>query len=179
MPPLRGKPRVVEVQPANHRADVESRLHRIKLKTRARHRAPSEPRFPAQSAPAASCTPDTPALPARSPAYRSGSSAPCSYASSLSDLITQRIIGDVGENLVRRRPLIARCATTLNLPLHFYLNCGCPRSRFWDLDLQLGTFGCPSHSRLYRVMGGKALSPLTNRYKFKFSGPVYSWPRAG
>jgi hypothetical protein len=37
MAPLGCQPGVVEIEPANHGADVESRLHRVKLITRARH----------------------------------------------------------------------------------------------------------------------------------------------
>ena len=38
--PLGGEPRVVEVEPADHRADVERGLHRIELERRARHLRP-------------------------------------------------------------------------------------------------------------------------------------------
>src|SRR5688572_14353512 len=37
MAPLRGKPGVVEVQPADHRADVEGGVHRVELELGARH----------------------------------------------------------------------------------------------------------------------------------------------
>ncbi len=37
MAPLRGEPRIVEVEPADHRPDVESGLHRVQFERCARH----------------------------------------------------------------------------------------------------------------------------------------------
>ena len=37
MAPFGGEPGVVEIEPADHRADVERRLHRVELELRARH----------------------------------------------------------------------------------------------------------------------------------------------
>src|SRR5690606_15541157 len=37
MPPLRGQPRVVEVEPPDHRTDIESGMHGVQLIRRTRH----------------------------------------------------------------------------------------------------------------------------------------------
>ena len=71
MAPLGGEPGVVEVEPANHGADIEGGLHGIELKVGAGNaRAVGNDRCRARWGRAAWCRPDIRALQGRSPACR-------------------------------------------------------------------------------------------------------------
>ncbi len=78
MSPLGGEPRVVEVEPANHAADVPCRFHRIELELRARHaRSVQHRRSADDRAEVLAALRETAARGIHIPTYRSDSCAPC------------------------------------------------------------------------------------------------------
>ena len=125
MPPLGGQPGVVEVEPANHGADVEGGLHGIELDSWCRERARRwEPRFPARWAQQLGAGRILERFEAA--AERVDEAMLRGGVGEIAvDLVIQRVVGDVGEDFVRRGAFIAGCDDTLT-PSCSFRNDGAP-----------------------------------------------------
>ena len=100
MAPFGREPGVVEIEPADHGADVERGLDRVELELRARHLgAVRHNGARARSGPAAWCRPGIRAPRGRSPACPSGIARRVVGFLAV-DLVVQDVVGDVDQDLV-------------------------------------------------------------------------------
>jgi len=107
MSPLRRQPGVIEVEPANHRANVERSLHRIKLVPCARNARAMRINGPLHNRPQqlGACRI---LQRLQTAAQRIDQAIPCGLVRKLAlDFIIQRVVSDIGENFIRLWPLIA------------------------------------------------------------------------
>jgi hypothetical protein len=107
VPPFRRQPAVVEIEPADHGADIEGGLHGIELELRARH--PGAIRYDrsrhdgSQELPAGGI-----AQRRKRAAKRINETMACRLIGERArDLISEHIIGDIGKNTIRLRSDIA------------------------------------------------------------------------
>ncbi len=171
MSPLRRQPCVVEVQPANHRADVERSMNRIKLIARARYACAMRHHRARHNRPHQ--------LRARRVLQRLQPAAQrihqamprCRVRQFALDFITQRILGDIHHHLVRRRPFTARMQRHRNLLILFTA---------WVPQVSLLRPECTmltGHSTS-SANSAKLLTPLLHRHKLQILRPrvICRWP---